>query len=210
MKHSVKDLEADFSGEAGEKISEYLSLIHRYNKKHALISKKMNEKEMLDELVFDSLALKAFKIQNKYEDIVDIGSGAGVPGIILSVFLPAKRFYLVESRRSKGEFIKTAISRLGLKNVELVSADFFSEKFNDGSLFVAKAFGGEEKILKKVLKENRHSGFVCYKTGRFSVEADRIADNVGCNYSVFSYEIRPGLENRALFEFFSDKNSCVY
>jgi 16S rRNA (guanine527-N7)-methyltransferase len=49
--------------------------------------------------------------------IVDMGSGAGFPGIPLAIARPEQTFYLVEPRRKRASFLRVAVSRLGLPNV---------------------------------------------------------------------------------------------
>jgi 16S rRNA (guanine527-N7)-methyltransferase len=53
--------------------------------------------------------------------IGDIGSGAGLPGLVLAAELPDARVDLIESTGRKGEFIETAIERMGLGNATVVS-----------------------------------------------------------------------------------------
>jgi 16S rRNA (guanine527-N7)-methyltransferase len=52
--------------------------------------------------------------------IGDIGSGAGLPGLVLAAELPEARVDLIESTGRKGEFIEAAIERMGLANAALV------------------------------------------------------------------------------------------
>ena len=54
--------------------------------------------------------------------VVDMGSGGGFPGIPLAIAMPSTRFTLVEPRRKRVSFLRTAISRLGLRNVKISMA----------------------------------------------------------------------------------------
>ena len=54
--------------------------------------------------------------------VVDMGSGGGFPGIPLAIAMPKTQFTLVEPRRKRVSFLRTAISRLGLKNVKIAMA----------------------------------------------------------------------------------------
>jgi 16S rRNA (guanine527-N7)-methyltransferase len=53
---------------------------------------------------------------------LDLGSGAGLPGIVLAIALPRCRFVLVEPRRKRAGFLELAKERLGLTNVEVAIA----------------------------------------------------------------------------------------
>ena len=54
--------------------------------------------------------------------IADLGSGAGVPGLVLAAALPESSFVLVESARRKCEFIRDTAAAMGLANVEVLHA----------------------------------------------------------------------------------------
>lgn len=50
---------------------------------------------------------------------VDLGSGGGLPGLIIAIYRPDMRVTMVESDRRKGSFLRTAIRELGLSNAEV-------------------------------------------------------------------------------------------
>jgi 16S rRNA (guanine527-N7)-methyltransferase len=54
--------------------------------------------------------------------IADLGSGAGLPGLVLAAALPGQRFDLIESNSRKCAFIASAIERMGLENATVVCA----------------------------------------------------------------------------------------
>lgn len=54
------------------------------------------------------------------QSAIDIGSGAGLPGIPLAIVWPSTRIVLVESREKKAGFLERVVRELGLKNVEVV------------------------------------------------------------------------------------------
>jgi 16S rRNA (guanine527-N7)-methyltransferase len=70
--------------------------------------------------VADSLSGLEFDQLTSAERVADIGSGAGLPGLVLAAALPAARVDLIESVSRKCAFLRRAIDRLGLDNVEVV------------------------------------------------------------------------------------------
>ncbi len=64
----------------------------------------------------DSLAAMEHGLQGP---VVDMGSGGGFPGIPLAIAMPSTQFTLVEPRRKRVSFLRTAVSRLGLRNVKI-------------------------------------------------------------------------------------------
>ena len=56
------------------------------------------------------------------EIILDIGSGSGIPAIPLKIYYPMSRFYLVESRRKRANFLKSVIRKLHLKEITVINS----------------------------------------------------------------------------------------
>lgn len=76
----------------------------------------------LDELVtahfLDSLApLQDVRLANP---VIDLGSGAGLPGIVVAIARPRTRVICLEPRTKRAEFLRAAIPALGLRNVEVL------------------------------------------------------------------------------------------
>ena len=95
---------------------EYLRLLTEKNKVMNLTAIR-EEKEILEKHFIDSLLLaKLFSYTD--EKIIDIGTGAGFPGLVLAVAFPEKDFLLVDSVRKKIAFIDEVVESLGLKNVK--------------------------------------------------------------------------------------------
>jgi len=93
----------------------FVLLIEKWNKAYNLTAIR-NREEMLKLHILDSLALLPFVSGNK---IADIGTGAGLPGIPLAIFMPNQQFTLVDSNSKKTRFVQQAILELKLKNVEV-------------------------------------------------------------------------------------------
>jgi 16S rRNA (guanine527-N7)-methyltransferase len=72
--------------------------------------------------VADSLSGLEFDQLTSAERVADIGSGAGLPGLVLAAALPEVRVDLIESVSRKCSFLRRAVDRLGLRNAEVVCA----------------------------------------------------------------------------------------
>lgn len=91
----------------------YLALMEKWNRVYNLTAIKDPETMMVKHLL-DSLAIASFI---KGEHVLDIGSGAGLPGIPLALCFPEKSFVLVDSIGKKIQFLATVIRTLRLENV---------------------------------------------------------------------------------------------
>jgi len=76
-------------------------------------------REMLTHHLLDSLSILPFL---KGERVLDIGTGAGFPGLPLAIAAPQRRFVLLDSNGKKIRFVAHAVRTLGLRNVEAVHA----------------------------------------------------------------------------------------
>ena len=125
-------------------LEEYKAYLVTWNKTHNLISKKQAQK--IDDHIADSLIISPFLNKN----IIDLGSGGGLPGIPLAIINPDKEFYLIESNTKKSSFLLHTTSRLSLENtsvinkrIEKVETKTFPESFD----IVCRAVGSTEFII---------------------------------------------------------------
>ncbi|MHB8858481.1 MAG: 16S rRNA (guanine(527)-N(7))-methyltransferase RsmG [Thermoleophilia bacterium] len=117
----------------------------------------------------DSLSLTAFRELSAAANIVDIGSGAGFPGIPLAIALPEKRFSLIEANGRKCEFIESAVLELGVKNVQVINAraeeagrTLLRDSFDLG---LARAVGSLQLVIEYVMPLLKPSGSALLQRG---------------------------------------------
>ncbi len=100
--------------------SEFCEAILSENKKFNLTSLKSAE-EIYEILFLDSLIpftfLPGFK---SGERVIDVGSGAGIPGLVLALVFPDATFYLLDSTRKKCQFVEKLIKGFGMKNARVM------------------------------------------------------------------------------------------
>jgi len=98
-------------------VKRFLDLLKEENQRQNLISRQAGQAEM-ERHVQDSLEGQAW-IKEGLE-VVDIGSGAGFPGLVLAMTCPQARFTLIEADLKKSGFLEAVIKELGLKNVQVI------------------------------------------------------------------------------------------
>ena len=101
--------------EKSDKLIKYMDLLCEKNKVVNLTAIR-EEKEILEKHFIDSLFLKDILLA-KDKKIIDIGTGAGFPGLVLGICYPEKEFFLVDSVRKKVDFINEVAEKLDLKNI---------------------------------------------------------------------------------------------
>ena len=147
LEQGIRELELTIPANAQSKLLHYLHLIVKWNKRFNL-SGITSIQEMVPLHLLDSLAVSPFIEGNK---ILDIGSGAGLPGIPLAVVNPDKNFVLLDSNGKKTRFLFQVKVALELDNVEVVNArvdEYFERCQKDFSLITCRAFSSLTSIVK--------------------------------------------------------------
>jgi 16S rRNA (guanine527-N7)-methyltransferase len=103
---------------APAKLLRYLELIEKWNQVYNLTAVRRIE-DMISHHVLDSLAV-AEHFQGT--TLLDVGSGAGLPGIPLALARPAMAITLLESSHKKSAFLRQATIELELANIQVVNA----------------------------------------------------------------------------------------
>ena len=99
-------------------LAAYLALLVRWNAKWNLTAVR-DPRDMVVRHLFDSLAVDCWV---RGPQVIDVGTGAGLPGIPLALLRPADRFTLLDSAGKRTRFLRHVVARLGLENVEVVQA----------------------------------------------------------------------------------------
>ncbi len=94
-------------------LEEYKKAVRRLS-----LSTIIDDHEIQDKHFIDSLHAFPFLLG---EQIIDIGSGAGFPGLPLAVVCPSKKFSLLESNAKKCIYLENLIWKVGLKNVNVIN-----------------------------------------------------------------------------------------
>ncbi|EEH32418.1 methyltransferase GidB [Borreliella burgdorferi 29805] len=165
-----------------QKINLYIKRILLLNTRFNLISNSnSNFNSILNLHVIDSLlGLSTVKEINPSE-VLDVGSGAGFPGIILAIFDASRKYYLLERSKKKSTFLKMIKLELDLENVKILEYEIEKEK-KKYEFITIRAFRSMNEyalILKNLLKGG---GLIMAYKGKF----DRINLEVNQIKNLFS------------------------
>lgn len=101
-----------------QKLIQYVELLNKWNKTYNLTAVR-NPEQMVTRHLLDSLTVCPFI---KGNNILDVGTGAGLPGIVLAIVFPEKHFTLLDSNSKKTRFVVQAAAELELPNVDVVQS----------------------------------------------------------------------------------------
>lgn len=109
----------DIDANVAEQLSRFAGLLLRWNKTFNLVAKG-DEDRLVSRHVIDSLTATSWLEGTR---VVDLGTGAGLPGIPLAINNPDLHFSLLDRHERRLQFVRQAIIELGLDNVATVRAD---------------------------------------------------------------------------------------
>jgi 16S rRNA (guanine527-N7)-methyltransferase len=151
-------------------LSVFIREIERWNKKFNLV--KAHGENLIIRHILDSLAGVAYFASHKnYTSILDIGSGAGFPGIPLSLFLTTSSFTLAERSGRRAAFLNTIVSILSLEHVDVFHGDYrqIKKRFD---IITFRALSRLEVEIESILKKLQTSGTIIAYKGKLSTIKD--------------------------------------
>ncbi|RFC32545.1 MAG: 16S rRNA m(7)G-527 methyltransferase [Candidatus Nitrotoga sp. SPKER] len=140
----ITQLGLDVAPEIQHKLLNYLELLQKWNRVYNLTAIRQPE-QMISGHLLDSLAVLPHLWPGRW---LDVGCGAGLPGIILALMRPEWTFVLLDSNSKKTSFVQQVKIELGLRNISItctrVEAWQVSETF-DG--IISRAFAETAKFV---------------------------------------------------------------
>ncbi len=135
------------SPEAEEAMMAYLALLSKWSKAYNLTAITAPD-QMITHHLLDSLSIAPWITGTR---ILDVGTGAGLPGIPLAIYYPEKSFVLLDSIGKKTRFLTQVARELGLQNVQVVQSrieDYETE--NAFAMIVSRAVMAASKLLTQI------------------------------------------------------------
>lgn len=147
-----------------ESLIAYLRLLEKWNRVYNLTAIRCIE-QMITAHLLDSLAIHPYI---KGPRVLDVGSGAGLPGIPLAVTQSTNEFVLVDSNAKKTRFLLQVSYELPLTNirVERTRIEDYPEQAPFDTV-VCRAFGRLSEFIAIAGKHCKHSGRMLALKGRF-------------------------------------------
>ena len=104
-----------------ERLLVYLAELMKWSRRVNLVARDTPEAQVVETHFLDSLTLLPFLDGAGEVHLLDVGSGAGFPGLALACVRPDARFTLCEPRQKRVSFLRHVVRTLGLANVEVVA-----------------------------------------------------------------------------------------
>lgn len=117
--HKASDLQVDLSDIQLNQFELYYQMLIKKNKVMNLTS-IIEEDEVIDKHFIDSLTCKRVIDINDVDHVIDVGTGAGFPGIPLKIAYPDTEFVLVDSLKKRICFLEEVTEKLGLTGIKAI------------------------------------------------------------------------------------------
>jgi 16S rRNA (guanine527-N7)-methyltransferase len=118
MTSSLKEMQIDYCQDYLDKLWAYLLFLRQENQKYNLTGID-NPQQIVTKHFLDSLSLLKI-VKSLTGSMIDVGSGAGFPGIVLKVFSPSLSLVLLDSLARRISFLEKVIERLSLSDVKAI------------------------------------------------------------------------------------------
>ena len=134
------------SRRASDKLAHYRNLLQTYRTTLNLVS-PTNPAVIDEKLAEGGVYARLLERHTPPTDhIADLGSGSGLPGIVIAILQPDRAVHLIERRRRRVAFMRMAIAHLGLSNVSVHAGDASALDVPRCRAIVAQAVGTFEEI----------------------------------------------------------------
>ena len=145
LSQGLAELGIDLDAATQQKLLDYLALLEKWNKVHNLTAVR-DPSDMVTLHLLDSLSVLP---HIKSGRLLDVGSGAGLPGIPLSIVRPDLQVTVMDSSHKKASFMRQVKATLGIPNLEVVCGrveEFHPEhKFN---MVISRAFSDLAEFMR--------------------------------------------------------------
>ena len=181
------------SRETLDELNKYSLSILKKNKEINLISRS-TEKSIKSRHIEDSAQIIDFIDKNDISVCTDLGSGAGLPGIVLAILMKSKKpqfkVILYEKSYHKSNFLKEISKKFNL-NTEINQKNIFDQKNLQTDIIISRAFKPLPVIFEIALKNFKKFKYIILFLGKSGKEILKEATNKW----KFNYEERKSLTN---------------
>lgn len=161
FKEELKKLNIELTKRQEQQLEKYYELLIEENKKTNLTRITQKDEVYLKHF-YDSLTITKVIDLNQNLSLIDIGTGAGFPGLVLKIVFPTLNITLLDSLNKRIEFLNKVIKELNLKNIKTVNSrieDYQKETFD---IVTSRAVAKTNILLELSCKLPKINGYFIF------------------------------------------------
>ncbi len=171
FRKKVQELGVNITKQQEDMLEKYYDHLKEYNE-HTNLTAITEKEDVYLKHFYDSLTIvKAIKLDN--QSLIDIGTGAGFPGLVLKIMFPNLKITLLDSNNKKTAFLREMIAMLNLQDIEVVNSraeDYAKQNFGKYDICVSRAVAFIDIISSLTLPLIKEDGVVVLMKGNFTNE----------------------------------------
>ena len=160
LQQALSELKLQLSDEQQLQLLYYIQQLLFWNKAYNLTAIK-DDQQALIKHIFDSLSIVPFLPAG---DLLDIGTGAGLPAVIVAICQPQRAVTALDSNQKKIRFIKQVASELGLKNLTPVASRIEAHE-GTYQVITSRAFASLVDFVTHSQSKLADNGIICAMKG---------------------------------------------
>jgi len=193
----LKKLNIEIDEDKLNKITTYMNYLIEYNE-HTNLTRIIEPNDIYLKHFYDSLTIVKSVDLNRVNSLLDIGSGAGFPGMVLKIFFPHLDITLIDSNNKKTKFLSELSKKLSL-NVKVINdrvENFSKENLNSFDIVTSRAVANLRVLSELSIPLVKPNGFFIALKGNIEEELEDSKETI----SIMSAKIT----NQITFELFNN------
>ena len=156
----LKNINIELSNEQIKQLETYKEFLKEYNK-HTNLTRISDDEDIYLKHFYDSLTVCKYIDLNNYNNLLDIGTGAGFPGMVLKIVFPNLKVTLLDSNNKKINFLKELSKKLNIE-VEIIqdrSENYIKNKREYYDIVISRAVASLNILLELTIPFVKKDGY---------------------------------------------------
>lgn len=171
FKEELKKLNIELTKKQEDQLEKYYNLLIEENKKTNL-TRITDKEEVYLKHFYDSLTIAKIIDLTKNQSLIDIGTGAGFPGLVLKIVFPNLNITLLDSLNKRIIFLNKVIKELNLKNIKTVSSRIEEYQKEEFDIVTSRAVAKTNILLELSYKLPKINGYFIFLKANIEEELE--------------------------------------
>lgn len=159
--NKINELNLDITSENLKQLEIYAKFLQEYNE-HTNLTAITNTEDIYLKHFYDSLTITKVIDLNSYDTLLDFGTGAGFPGMVIKIFFPKLNVTLLDSNNKRIKFLTELKEKIGVDNLELINTrveTIREEKLNYFDVVTARAVTNMPVLTELAMPLVKNGGY---------------------------------------------------